>query len=80
MNKKIYDAAELMMQYLRLEALFESMGSPDRDIELTIAIPNTDISYTGNFPQVTAKRIVYYQLQSLIEQIKQFQVDKEVFE
>ena len=79
MNKKIYEAAELMEQYLRLEALFESMGSPDRDIKLTIAIPDTNISYTGEFPQVTAKRIVYYQLQSLIEQIKEFQKDEEVF-
>lgn len=80
MNKKIYDANSLLDQYLRLEALFESMGTPDREIELTISIPNTNLSYTGNFPQVTAKRIVYYKLQSLIEQIKEFQKDEEVFD
>ena len=80
MNKKIYDAADLMNQYLRLESLFESMGSPNRDILLTISIPDTDLSYTGEFPQVTAKRIVYYKLQSLMEQIKEFQKDEEVFD
>lgn len=80
MNKKIYDAVDLMEQYLRLESLYESMGSPNRDISLTISIPDTDISYTGDFPQVTTKRIVYYKLQSLMEQIKEFQKDEEVFD
>lgn len=79
MNKKVYDAAELLEQYLRLEALYESMGTPDREIKLTVSLPNTEISYTGDFPQVTAKRLIYYKLQSLIEQVKQFQKDEEVF-
>lgn len=80
MNKKIYNAVDLMEQYLRLESLYEAMESPNRDISLTISIPNTNLSYTGDFPQVTTARIVYYKLQSLIEQIKEFQKDEEVFE
>lgn len=80
MNKKIYNAVDLMEQYLRLESLYEAMESPNRDISLTISIPNTNLSYTGDFPQVTTTRIVYYKLQSLMEQIKEFQKDEEVFE
>lgn len=79
MNTKLYDTMNLIEQYLRLEAVRESIQGPQAQVTVTVSIPNTELSYTGSFPQVTLNRILLYKQQALEEQIQKFQSDKEVF-
>lgn len=81
MNNEIYNAIDTLTQYLELEAVREEVNRcSDREVELTISIPNTNLSYTGSFPQVTAHRMLLYKSNSLKNQIIEFQKNEEVFE
>jgi hypothetical protein len=80
MNNDIYNAVDILNQYIRLEALREEVATnPNREIQLTVSIPNTNLSYTGYFPQVTMQRMLFYKSKALEDQITQFQNNKEVF-
>lgn len=81
MNNEIYNAVDTLTQYLELEAVREEVNKcPAREVELTISIPNTALSYTGYFPQVTAHRMLLYKSNALKNQIIEFQKNEEVFE
>lgn len=81
MNNEIYNTIDTLIQYVELEALREEVNRcSDREVELTISIPNTGLSYTGYFPQVTAHRMLLYKSNSLKNQIIEFQKNEEVFE
>lgn len=77
---KIFDLEELLDGYMRIIALRDEVRQTGASgkVKITMSIPDTNISFTGEFPQVTVNRILKYKEDEIIQQIKSVQGDKEL--
>lgn len=77
---KIFDLEELLNGYMRIIALRDDVRKTgvSGKVRITMSIPNTEISFTGDFPQVTINRILKYKEDEIIQQIKTTQEDEEL--